>query len=68
MYVNLRERLVPLKVEIITWREGGVLKSMATAAATAGFAASRGHVNALVNKPMSALRLESSPAPEFIIY
>jgi hypothetical protein len=68
VYVNLRERLVPLKVEIITWREGGVLKSMATAAASAGLASTRGHLNGLVNKPMSALRLESSPVPEFLIY
>ena len=68
VYVNLRERLVRLKVEIINLREGGVVKSLATVAATAGFAGTRGHLNALVNKPMSALRLKPSPAPEFIIY
>lgn len=68
VYVNLRERLVPLKIEIITWRQGGVVKSIVTGAATAGIAGTRGHLNALVNKPMSALRLESSPTPEFIIY
>jgi hypothetical protein len=55
-------------VEIITWREGGVLKSIGSAAASAGFATTRGHLNGLVNKPMSALRFESSPAPEFIVY
>jgi hypothetical protein len=60
VYVNVRERLVPLKVEIINWRTGGVVKQQLTL--------SRGHLNALVNKPMSALRLESSPTPEFIIY
>jgi hypothetical protein len=60
VYVNLRERLVPLKVEIINWRTGGIVKQQLTL--------SRGHLNALVNKPMSALRLESSAAPEFIIY
>jgi hypothetical protein len=60
VYVNLRERLVPLKIEIITWRTGGAVKR--------GLTLSRGHLNALVNKPMSALRLESSPVPEFIIY
>jgi hypothetical protein len=60
VYVNLRERLVPLRVEIITWRTGGAVKQRLTL--------SRGHLNALVNKPMSALRLESSPVPEFIIY
>jgi hypothetical protein len=60
VYVNLRERLVPLKIEIITWRSGGAAKQALTF--------SRGHVNALVSKPMSAVRLESSPIPEFIIY
>jgi hypothetical protein len=60
VYVNLRERLVPLKVEIINWRSGGAVKQMVTL--------SRGHLNALVNKPMSVLRLESSPTPEFLIY
>jgi hypothetical protein len=68
VYVNLRERLVPLKVEIITWRSGGAVKSLVTTVASAGFAGSRGHLNALVNRPMSALRLEPSPTPEFIIY
>jgi hypothetical protein len=60
VYVNVRERLVPLKVEIINWRTGGAVKQSLTM--------SRGHLNALVNRPMSALRLEPSPAPEFIIY
>lgn len=60
VYVNLGERLVPLKIEIINWRTGGVVKQMLTW--------SRGHLNALVNKPMSVLRLESSPTPEFLIY
>ena len=68
VYVNVRERLVPLKIEMINWRQGGILKSMATAAATAGMAATRGHLNGLVNKPMSALRLPSAPTPEFLIY
>jgi hypothetical protein len=58
VYVNLRERLVPLKVEIITWRSGGVLKRALTF--------SRGHLNGLVHQPMSALRLDSSL--EFIVY
>jgi hypothetical protein len=60
VYVNVRERLVPLKIEIINWRSGGAIKQLLTM--------NRGHINALINKPMSALRLESSPKPEFIIY
>jgi hypothetical protein len=68
VYVNVRERLVPLKVEIITWREGGIVKSLVTEAATAGIAGTRGHRNGLVNTPLSPVRLEASPAPEFIIY
>jgi hypothetical protein len=68
VYVNLRERLVPLRIEIITWRSGGVLKSLLTTAASAGFAGSRGHLNGLVNTPMSPVRLEFAPSPEFIIY
>jgi hypothetical protein len=59
VYVNVREQLVPLKVEIINWRTGGAAKKML---------GSRGHLNALINRPMSALRLESSPKPEFLIY
>jgi hypothetical protein len=68
VYVNLRERLVPLKIEVITWRSGGALKSLLTTAASAGFAGTRGHLNGLVNTPMSPMRLESAPSPEFIIY
>jgi hypothetical protein len=60
VYVNLRERLVPLTIEIITSRTGGVIKQKLTL--------SRGHLNAMVNKPMSALRMESSPIPEFLVY
>jgi hypothetical protein len=60
VYVNLRERPVPLRIEIINWRSGGALKQALTW--------SRGHLNGLVNKPLSALRLEPSPSPEFIIY
>jgi hypothetical protein len=57
IYANVSERLVPLRVEIISWRSGGVLKKALL---------SRGHLNGQVMKPMSALRLDSSPA--FIIY
>ncbi len=58
VYVNLREQLVPLKVEVVTWRGGGVAKQM--------LLGTRGHVNASVFKPMSPVRLESRP--EFIVH
>jgi hypothetical protein len=64
VYVNLRERLVPLKVEIITWREGGVAKKAATSVLSPF--QTRGHVNASVFKPMSPLRLDGRP--EFIVH
>lgn len=57
VYAHVRERLVPLKSEIITWRSGGVLKQALL---------SRGHLNAVVTRPMSTLRLDSRP--EFIVY
>jgi hypothetical protein len=57
VYVNVRERLVPLRVEIITWRTGGVVKRNLTL--------SRGHLNGMVSRPLSALRLDSPV--EFII-
>jgi hypothetical protein len=50
------QRFVPLKVEIVTWLTGGVLKSLAF---------SRGHINGRVTTPLSTLRL-SAPL-EFII-
>jgi hypothetical protein len=59
VYVNQREQLVPLRVEIITWRTGGVVKQQLTL--------SRGHINAMVGQPMSALRLHPSSF-EFVIY
>jgi hypothetical protein len=57
VYANVRERLVQLRVEIISWRTGGVLKKSLL---------SRGHLNGQVMKPVSPIRLDSSP--EFIVY
>jgi hypothetical protein len=59
VYANIGERLVPLKVEVIMWRTGGVLKQMAT------MNINKGHVNGFVSAPMSPIRADSHP--EFII-
>ena len=56
VYTNLRERLVPLKTEIVTWRTGGELKKLY---------GNRGHLNGVVSKPLSTLHLDSKP--EFIV-
>ena len=52
VYVNLRERLVPLKIEIVTWRTGGELKRLY---------GNRGHLNGVVSKPLSTLEVDSRP-------
>jgi hypothetical protein len=58
VYTNIGERLVPLKVELITWREGGYVKSLTLK--------TRGHLNGMLSKPLSPLRLASRI--EFIIH
>ena len=52
---------------IITWREGGIVESLVTQPATMG-APARGATSMGWSTPMSALGLESSSTPEFIIY
>jgi hypothetical protein len=59
VYVLLEGKLVEVQPEIVTWRTGGLIKSMATAGLT------KGHVNGKVQGPQSRLKLF---APlEFII-
>jgi hypothetical protein len=56
VYANVREQLVPLKIEIVTWRTGGELKRLY---------GNRGHLNGVVSRPLSTRQLDSRP--EFII-
>lgn len=58
VYTNIGERLVPLKVEIITMRSGGAAKAV--------LLGTRGHLNAMVAKPLSTVRLGTRL--EFIIH
>jgi hypothetical protein len=59
VYVKKDGRFVMVEPEIITWRSGGVLKTIATAGLT------RGHVNGQVSDPHS--RLQISAPLEFMI-
>jgi hypothetical protein len=56
VYANVRERLVPLKIEIVTWRTGGELKRLY---------GNRGHLNGVVSRPLSTLDVDTRP--EFIV-
>jgi hypothetical protein len=53
VYVKKDGKFVMVEPEIVTWRTGGVLKTIATAGLT------RGHVNGKVNDPHSRLQLSA---------
>lgn len=51
VYIRKQGKLVEMQPEIVNWRTGGFLKSMATMGVT------KGHVNGSVNDPRSAVRI-----------
>jgi hypothetical protein len=53
VFVNRQGKLVAMEPEIVNWRTGGVLKTMATAGLD------KGHVNGFIAGPHSNLRLTS---------
>jgi hypothetical protein len=55
VYVRIRGKLMPIEPEIVNWRTGGVLKSMATVGLD------KGHVNGSIAGAHSNLRLASPP-------
>lgn len=59
VYIKDKGKLVEVQPEIVNWRTGGVLKSVATVGLT------KGHVNGTINKPHSPL--QTSAPVEFII-
>lgn len=59
VYLNREGKFVMVEPEIVTWRTGGVLKTIATGGLT------RGHINGKVSNPHSRLQL-SAPL-EFLI-
>jgi len=67
VYVQQRGKLIEMEPEIVNWRTGGVLKSMATVGLD------KGHVNGTVTGPHSNLKLSSPSymgydALEFYVY
>jgi len=50
VYIRRQDKLVEVAPEIVTWRTGGVLKSLATVGLT------KGHVNGVVQNPGSTLQ------------
>jgi hypothetical protein len=59
VYIRVRGKLSEVNPEVVGWKTGGVLKSMAT------YGVSKGHVNGTIQGPKSALQVGSDA--EFII-
>jgi hypothetical protein len=59
VYIKLRGKLSEVTPEVVGWKSGGVLKSMAT------YGLTKGHVNGTVQGPKSALQVGNDA--EFII-
>jgi len=59
VYIKVRGKLVEVTPEVVGWKTGGVLKSMAT------YGINKGHVNGTIQGPKSALQVGNDA--EFII-
>ena len=59
VYIRVRSKLVDVTPEVVGWKTGGVLKSMAT------YGMTKGHVNGTIQGPKSALQVGNDA--EFVV-